>query len=339
MTQQPQNFSQFISKITQPSKFKRWLLALLVMILIMVAIFWIVPLEDVITALSAANPLYILYGYALTFPSLYLNAHQQKIMARKQGLNWKTWTIFRLDLTMQFYQLFVPGSIIGSSIRWYRFSQLENSPAETLSIIVYKRLLDIYLTIVLGLAFWFLANENITLKTILEFSAITFIIILLWVLLPKLSGHITPILNRIKERKPTNKLINKILNVLSKVFSSFSSYQDIHTKHQISLILAGIARNFLSLAAYVIFAKTLKINISWLELGWIRSAVILSAYLPINIGFGTSMRDLGLAAVLTALGTPATQAIALSILMLSRATFFALLGGCFEAIHLLKHQN
>jgi len=320
-----------IEKIKSP-EFVRWLFMLLLLAGLLAAVFWVVPFEDVLAALKSADLLLVGLSVLTLFPLFYFDAQQIKIMAHKQGLKWSVHTIFRINLAVLFYQLFVPGTLVGSGIRWVRFSKIDNRPAETLAVMVYKRLVDFYITVFLAVGFLVLAQDQINQNSALGFGLLTCAIIALWVILPALSTQVTKALNYIQKRAPKNKWLRKILGGLIKATTGFADYRDLQVRRQVKILLLGIGKQLLGLVGYLIMAQAVKIDITWLDMGWIWSASLLSIYLPINIGLGTSVRDIGTAALLIANGTPATLAIAFSVLLFFQHTVMALLGGLIELI-------
>ncbi len=172
----------------------RWVLKIVLVLLLLIALFWVVDFGEVIHALATADPLFLIIGFALTFLRVFLSAVQLMILVRKQGINLGVGQIIYINLSVKFYLLFLPGDLVGSGIRWYKLSQPSGKRAEALAAVAFNRLFDLFLIFVLGLGFWLLSSQDYVQIDGRQLVVLIFLIILLWFILTRLSLPLSKII-------------------------------------------------------------------------------------------------------------------------------------------------
>jgi hypothetical protein len=83
-----------------------------------------------------------------------------------------------------------------------------------------------------------------------------------------------------------------------------------------------------------LLAISLHIEITFYNLGWIRSVITIISSLPISVS-GIGVREGGLIMLLERFSVPGSEAVALSFLILGCSVFVGLVGGLMEAGKLL----
>ena len=79
-----------------------------------------------------------------------------------------------------------------------------------------------------------------------------------------------------------------------------------------------------------LLAMALNINISFLNIGWVRSVIIIFTTLPISFS-GVGLREGGFIVLLGTYGVPSEEALALAFLVFATVLFLAGVGGLMEA--------
>ena len=150
---------EWLGKDAEPSK-RRVVqgLKFIFILCLFAGLFWIIPLADVLQVIKSANSFLLVIGITLGLPNIYLNSARLGMLTRKQGLAITINRLFIVNLMVKFYLLFLPGTLVGSGIRWAKISPSGKS-AETLAAIAFNRFIEIFLIIITGI-FWFVAGSD-----------------------------------------------------------------------------------------------------------------------------------------------------------------------------------
>jgi uncharacterized protein (TIRG00374 family) len=308
-----------------------------ILICLFIGLFWIVPIADVLQVIKSANPALLLVGIALGLPKVYLNSVMLGLLTQKQGLRISYNRLFAVNMMVKFYMLFLPGAMIGSGIRWAKISPSGKS-AESFAAVAFNRFLEIFLIIVTGL-FWFLAGINQESFSIILLIIFVISMVLLWLIYIKVSLFLVDWF----ERKPTlpnrSSILQKVWNYLRKLVNSLSVYIAFSLKELLLLFGLGILSYFVGLASYVFIARSVDISVSIFDLGWIRSIILLAAYLPFSFAGGLGVREVSLVVLLATFGVEAEIALAFSLLIFIRAVVLSLIGGVLELAEVLQKRK
>lgn len=325
----------FMDKIYLPAHRFRWVLKAIALVGLFAALFWIVPLQDVINALASADFYLVSLGYLMVFPLHYLDALKIRRLTDRQGLCLSVFDIMRINLIMRIYSLVIPSSVAGSSLRWIRYSSPSAKPVEALAALTFNRIIDIVLSLLVVIFFFLLAGRGLPGINVGQITIIFFALAALWIIITRLSRSIALWMNALTERI-SNKATRLFFTKLAQAISSYSLYANF-TLWDILLIFAlAIVYHLVNLVAFIILAQSINLPLSFMDLGWIRALTALSGYLPvINVSIGISLSDVGLAALLTLIGVSFQQAVAFSALVLGRSIFTGIAGGILELFHKL----
>jgi uncharacterized protein (TIRG00374 family) len=306
------------------------LLRLCVAGVILFYLFEKVPISDVIDVLKKCQ----ISDLALAFVFLVLVhltfGYRLKQLIKFQGLNFSTFKVFKVNLIAAFYSLFIPGgSFIGIIIRVYKLSDSRKDIAGIGLSVILDRIIATLTLCAIGALLWMIENPNcselilflmlgvlaiLTIITAMAFCEIT---------LPKISF----LGNRIE------RLIGQKLDTLKKA---------VHNAHitpkklLIGNLMLSFAAQLLGVFCYYLLATSLNLNLSLVSVGWVRSAVILIAMIPISIS-GIGLREGAMIVLLQQYGLTGDQAIAYSLLIFT-TTILApgISGGILEALRQLR---
>ena len=93
---------------------------------------------------------------AMEIPLRYLAALRMKRITRAQDLRLEIPDIVRIGFVSTFYGLFLPGSVSGGGITWFKFCSIDRKPTEVLLSIIYNRSVETAAVFAFGLLFWLL---------------------------------------------------------------------------------------------------------------------------------------------------------------------------------------
>lgn len=310
----------------------RRLVKIIILLVLFSCLFWIIPIGNVFRALLKADPLYITLGLVLTIISASLTAVELEPLIRKQGIKRSILQILAINLSVKFYTLFAPSTLIASGVRWYRFAQPEGKVAQSLVALAFYRLLEDFLTLSLGLGFWILSGGK-------EFQVnpgwiiiLIMGIILFWTLVTRIS---MPVYLWLKQRtghfwdRPVRR---DILRRFEKLIVAVSDYADMTVIGLLIAIIAGLVSVLTGMISALYLAKSIGIELSFLQIGWIYSIVLLATQLPFTVAGGLGVREVTLVAILPSLGISADLALAFSFLLFIRGIPLSLLGGLIELV-------
>ena len=336
------NFSQKIRSLwygdTPSGRNARRVLKIIVIIGLFIGLFWIVPVREVIFALVTADLIYLLPGLLLVLPSVYLGAVQLKLLIRKHGINLSVIQILVINLTIKFYLLFLPGTLVGSGMRWYKFSQADGKVAESLVAIVFNRLLETFLVVALGLGFWVLSGEGIFQDKGIGLLVLLSVTIILWFILTRTSLLMYGWFKS-RDLKLQRPFWQNLLNKFEKLLSAVSAYADFSALELFLVVTFGIVRILLSIVSFQLLAKSVGIELPFIDMGWIHSVVAMTALLPFSIAGGLGYREVSLIAMLGTFGISADLALAFSFLIFTRNVLLGLIGGALEAVHTIRVRH
>ena len=308
----------------------RRLVKIVILLALFIGLFWIVPVESVVRALWTASPLYLLIGFILAIFSWSLTALELEPLVRKQGIKRNFLQILQINLSVKFYLLFAPSTLVGSGVRWYRLSQPEGKVAESLAALAFFRLLENFLTISIGLGFWLLSGGK-GLQVSLEWIAILILgIILMWFLATRVSLPMYRWLKPHTTRLWDRPFWREILRRFEKLLVAVSVYADIPILDLLIAIAGGISSLLAGVMSAQYLARSVGVQLSFLQMGWISSIVLLATQLPFTVAGGLGVREVTLVAILPTLGVSAELALAFSFLLFIRGVVIALIGGLIE---------
>lgn len=310
---------------------------LVIIIGLFAALFWIVPVQRVIQALLSADPALLAAGMLLGFISTALTAVEMKPLVKNQGIQHGVLSILEINLAVKFYTQFMPTSLIGSGIRWYRLSQPGNKIAESLAALAFFRMLETFLTITIGLGFYLLSDQTIFRISMGWLIFLILSIILAWILITRYSLPIYRwFTSRITPHLP--KYARPLTRRIEKFFTAVSAFAGMPAPDLLLAVSAGIASTLLGIASGTILAQSVGIDISFADMGWIQAVVLLTTQLPFAVAGGLGIREVTLVTLLATFGVSADLSLALSFLLIVRGLLIAVIGGIIEAVRALSHK-
>lgn len=317
----------------------RGLIKMLVLVGLLFALFWIVPVNRVIQALLTVDmPLFIL-GIGLGLLAVFLTSLQMKLLLHNQQIQRGVGQIFAVNLAVKFYLLFTPTTLIASGVRWYRFSRPEGKFTEAFVALASFRLLGSFLTLTMGLGFLLIGTQYALLFTTGWIILLIIGIIIIWLLFTRFSLPIYQWVNLRSGRLFNMPIFHWVSQRIEKLLEAASAYAQMPATGLLGIIVSVIFSFLTVIASAVVFAKSLGIDIGFIEMGWIQAVISLVSQLPFTMAEGLGVREVTLVTLLGLFGVGAERALALSFLIFIRGVVIALLGGIVEAISALRTKR
>lgn len=334
-----QSIRWFFLGTTPNAKRARWVAKITLLLALFIGIFWLIPIDEVINALLHADLPYVLLGFILGLISLVLTSAELTSLVRQQGIQRTVGQILAISLAAKFYSLFAPGTLVAGGIKWYRLAQPGGKTAEAFVALGFFRLLEIFMSITIGLGFWLLSEQNIIQVNMAWLGALIFAIILLWFLLTRLSLPMYTEFELRAERLRERSFWSGVLRQLKRLVLAVSSYAEMPALVLSLTIFLGIVSRLVNILANLFLARALGIQLSYLELGWIYALVYIATQLTFTVAGGLGVREVTLVAVLSTLGIGAEIALAFSFLIFLKNVFLSLVGGLQEAFQTIWQRG
>ena len=316
-----------ISPQTASSRRRLWLpwLKIGLTLVLLVLLFRQIPPIRVWESIQGASLAWAVLAIVLSFPRRVVEALQVHAFTRHQGLTVSTWKIVEINFITSFYGFFLPGFLATGALGWVRLSAVDRRPAKMFASLVFNRIFETILIALTGLLFWGLDFESH--RNWPVFGAFLFLLLGMIGLAgfsasPLLPWSITYAANH----RFVPRWLRQKLGILAESASRARSMSlGLHGL----LLTLGLGRHLLGVVSMWCFARALALDVSFVNLGWMRSFLNLVQLLPITVN-GIGVRDVSLVFVLQDYGVAASAAVALSMLMLARSFVMGLIGGLVE---------
>lgn len=314
---------------------KKWfslILKLSLASLILYYIFTAIPFSEVVKSIISSKVSHIVIALLITLFAICVEAYRMKILTDKQAIGLSTFQIIDINLITSFYGLFLPGYLAGGAIRLYKFSQPENKWTEALVSITFNRLIGTTVLVSLGILFWVLdpkSNSNYIAGLILFIVLSGLLVMYFLIFDSKVSSFLRKYLGEINLF-----LIPRIMrSKISKLLISTSQYHSLSRSLLIYVLGLSLISHLIGILSFYLFALSLGINISYINIGWVRSFMLIITMLPVSFA-GLGIREGTLVFLLQPYGVSATDAVALSFLFFARTLLVGGIGGLFEVKNL-----
>ncbi len=302
-------------------------------IALLLYIFSRIPLSQIINAISSTNIWLFILSILISIPVVLLSSYQTKYLTDIQNMSIAYHEVLKVELTTNFYSLFLPGFVYGGPIKWYKFSKYGKKSSAAV-VVVYNRYLEIFITLFLGIIF--------SLATLVAGGVYYLVPIWLGALVLLLLAYILPLNDKIVIR--VEKIVNSVplpqtIKIkIKSVFEAQKNFQKLKLKDHLEITGIMLAYHFISVVSFYVLAKSLNIKIDFFVIGWIRSAVMIATMIPISIsGFG--IREGVFIYLLKFFGVAPSLAVAFSFLSFAKNLFSPIAGGILELKNFLALEK
>ena len=101
----------------------------------------------------------------------------------------------------------------------------------------------------------------------------------------------------------------------------------------------GVSAHLVGIFSDLLMARSLGIEISYLDIGWIYAIIYIASTMPFAIAGGIGIRELTLVAILSTFGVKPEVALAFSLLIFARMAFVSITGGVLEMLQTLRKKR
>jgi uncharacterized membrane protein YbhN (UPF0104 family) len=311
------------------------ILKVLLVLGLLVAFFFYVPLQEIYRAILSANLFLFTLAALLGFPGVFLTSLGTWILASRQGIHLSLWDFYLFNLIIRFYGFFSPASAVATVMRWHKMST-GNKKAEALSVIAVTRILSIVVAICMGL-FWAVSSVYRNMVNPFIFVFFLILVALGWLLIVRISPILANAFHRLS--RVVNYIgVKKFAGFMGKFFESIRVYSSLPASVLMFVILLNLVNEILGIFSHVLMAGALQIPLSITDLGWLRAISFLAALTPFTLAGGIGLREVSLVVILSALDVSPELAAAYSFLIYARGAVFSLLCGVIEFISIVKSR-
>ena len=272
-------------------------------------LFTVIPFSEILSSIESAEILLVIIGIMLAAPIQYFSAFETRYLTKIQGINLSTFKILKIHLTTNFYSFFLPGTIAGGAVKWYKFSKHGNKSTAA-AVVVFNRFLEILITVFIGIIFSFpvlysIGNNKLLIVLVLIFSSM----VLLYFILLNRSG-----LNFIERIFALLPLPNIVTKSVGKFIAALHQFQNLRLKDHLEITGLLFLYHGIGIISLFCFARSLNINLSIWIIGWASSAATIATMFPLSFA-GLGIREATLVFILGRFGIMPNVAFALSFLL------------------------
>lgn len=288
---------------------------------------------EILTVIKSAKLFYVLFAFILYLFCRYITAYQSKIVFVNQGIKLSTFRIFIINIESNFYDLFIPGGVGSSAVKWYKFSKPEGKRVQAFTSIVVIRLVNAFIMIVIGVFALLLKNpfNSLSLNVVVISLIVSMVFLQLAIFNKKASIFIDKFLNIFFLRVIPELVSEKVI----KFWESFNKLKRLSVHDLLILIIVSISLYLLNTYIFFVISISISINLSVLVIAWITATVLLINMIPISIS-GLGVREGSLLFLLDKYHISDTETLSFSFIIFGIGIITALIGGAIEAKNYFK---
>jgi glycosyltransferase 2 family protein len=271
----------------------------------------------------------LLLATVSSLTGLGLIAWRLKLLSVAPGLTLNTARFFEIHLATLFYGLFLPGgNLTGIAVRLYKLSQAQQSMLGAATALFFDRLAATVTLLIVGIGFWLLEQPdgNQEVLAVMVGGLIFFLILTAIALAPE---H-WPGVHLFKYHSElTQSTFGKLREVLAKMRS-------LPGKMVVLVLLIAFLAQMLGTASYMFLATAVGVDMPFVTIGWLRTAMILATMIPISVS-GLGLREGATLYILSSYGGSPEMALAYSLAVFAVTILLpGLLGGGLELRRFFK---
>jgi uncharacterized protein (TIRG00374 family) len=303
-------------------------------ICLLLFLFHIIPARDMYQSMRKAQPAWVLLGMATAIPIILLSAFQVQYLTRIQGMAISLVGLIRINMATAFYALFLPGILAGGAVKWLKFVQHEGKPIEAFVVVFFNRFVETVFIVMVGILFATPEILSSGLRSAVLLWCLIFIGLAAGYVL-SLQPFFIGIMKGLTKRCPLPLFLK---DRIDKIINSLGRFQALKAVNHLKIFLILALKNASGILSYYFLARSLSVQVSFYELAWIRSIILLLIILPISIS-GLGIREGSLVILLARYGIPAHEALAFSFLVFFRNSIQSLAGGFWELQALFSQKG
>jgi uncharacterized protein (TIRG00374 family) len=287
-----------------------------------------ISLSRVIDSLFSVNVGFVFSAFLVSILLQLVLAYRLRLLTEKQKINISTFDLLYINLSAVFYGLFLPGgNLTGGVVRFYKLSGLSGSRGGVLVSMVFDRVVATVTLCVIGVFFWLLDFLNLTTVSIIAFMGGLFLLC---------AGFFSRKVISFNKRSEKVSLVPKRFGSL---YLSLSRYRHASPGFIFLVVFISLVAQLFGVLIYYVLAASLKLELSFVTIGWIRSAVVFATLFPVSFS-GLGIREGVLLALLKPFEVPEKEALALSFLIFCiTLLLIGIIGGVLEGKRFLVNRT
>jgi uncharacterized protein (TIRG00374 family) len=291
---------------------------------ILVYIFVKIPFNKILLSISSANIILILAVIALNIPIVLLSSFQTKYLTAAQKISISFGQILKIYLTTSFYSLFLPGSITGGAVKWYKFAKY-TSKAAAAAVVVFNRYLEIFMTILIGLLF----SLPVVIRSSYKYLIILWIIVFILLLSSYFLLLSVKVLKKIQGAVVSVSILPGLRIKIINLIDAMVEFHNLTPKDHFEILGIMFSYHFLSILALYLIAESVNVSLSIFVFAWIRAVVLIMSMLPISYS-GLGVREGVMIYLLSFYNVSPQSAFAISFLSFAKNLTIPFVGGIIE---------
>lgn len=293
-------------------------------ILILAYLFSIIPTDKVFIVLRSTNLSLVFTAAFLSLCVQFILAMRLKILTDIHYINLSNLKAFEVNLVTRFYGLFFPGgSAAAMGIRIYKLAQIPSKYSEAITAVALDRTIATLMTAFTGIVFWVIAKPSgqliwffIMLVLFLGIFAVL-AIFYLWRPIFKFRANLT--------------FSSAISNFLKSMQVAADQAREMSFRDKSRVLALTTLANILGIFCFAALLLSLDLNLGIINIGWIRSAMLLSSLVPLSIS-GIGIREGATVLIFQVYGIAPEASLAYSLLVFTVVNLgVGLIGGILEA--------
>lgn len=284
-----------------------------------------VPLDEILRVLRSTRPAGALIALALGFATQWAIATRLRVLTRLEGMRARTLDLLQINLATVFYGLWVPGgNVAGIAIRAFRIEPGRGGRTATAAVLVLDRLVATWSLCLVGLVLYPWAGTRETRPV----AAAMAVIVLLGPAVPAIAAAVA------RRMAPDRRGPDDAgrIGVLADVFARARAWS---AGTWLRILAPSFVAHGLGLIAFVAAADAVGVGLAPDDAGWIRSASMLVALVPISLA-GIGLREGAMIVLMTPHIATAAEAVAFGWLSFAVTHLAAgVAGAIWEAIRVL----
>ena len=311
----------------------KWAVKATVAAAVLALLFTQVDLGGVWQGMRRASVPWLIAAFVLVMGLQLAVADRLRRLVAAQGERLSTIEVFEINLATLFYGLFLPGgNFTGIAIRFYRLGAANRSMLNTAVALFLDRVVATVTLLLVGVGFWLIERPAGTAAALWAMlaAAAGLSVLLLAVFAP--AG--VPVLGTFQRglRRFGGAKLNRVADAMQ-------SQWDLPRPTLALVFVLSTLSHLLGIAAYWAIARGMGLDLSFVTVGWLRSAMILATMIPVTPS-GVGLREGAAVALFAGYGLAAEDAVAYSLIIFGVTVLsVGAVGGLLEARRLGKRDK
>lgn len=306
------------------------------------ALLWIVwqmvegDWDDVITTLRGISLPLLTLTFLNELLGRFIMACQTRLSMQVHGARYSKLVMFAINLKTMFFAFFLPGDLSGAGVKWYLISRLEGKRAETLAAMVYVRMVSLSVVLLTGLSAmlidWPFEDRSALLYLLLSLALVLSAILALHLQLTQAWW------DSLLASPCAARLGSGVLGRLNKLHDAFLAVSIYNWRDILTLWGFSFTVKLSATVSFWLGARALGIDLGFVALLWIHSAVEIVQFLPISIA-GLGSRDIAVIYMLGLFDVPEGTALGFSLLLFALRLAMVALGGLLAGWNFVRGET